>query len=102
MNRTGLRKNSYTPRERAASQSIEPIRLLRKPYLKGAFWIDPKDFSFNPYKTVEYALAQDIQKIREINDAWLDCGALADTSADKVMQRVYQLMNEKIKTFKKA
>ncbi len=75
---------------------------VKKTYLKGAFWIDPKDFSFNPCKTVEYALAQDIQKVREINDAWLDCGTLADTAADKVMQRVYQLMNEKIKTFKKA
>jgi hypothetical protein len=77
-----------------------PHPTVEKKRLKGAYWVDPKDFSFNPRRTIEHALAQDIHRIRGINDAWLDSGILADTAEDKVMRRVYELMAEKISTFK--
>ncbi|HTR40448.1 MAG TPA: glycosyltransferase family 10, partial [Pseudomonadales bacterium] len=65
-------------------------------FLKGACWVDPKDFSFDARKTIEYALAQDINKFRSLNDSWLDSGILDNTTQDRVSERVCDLMVGKI------
>ena len=69
---------------------------VRETFLKDAVWIDPKDFAFNPRRTIEYALAQDIHRIRSINDAWLDSGILENTRQDRVNEKVLSLMVENI------
>ena len=74
---------------------------VEQTYLKGACWVDPKNFGFNPRKTIEQALAQDIHRIRSINDAWLDSGILEATHQDQVNEKVLNLMVEKINLFQR-
>lgn len=65
-------------------------------FLKGARWVDPKDFSFDPRRTIKNALSQDIDGFRRANNAWLASKILLNTTQDRVMGRAFELMAHKI------
>jgi len=69
---------------------------VRETFLKGAFWVDPADFKYNIKKTIKHALSLDINKIRAINDAWLESPILQLTLQKTVDETVLDLMTDKI------
>jgi len=67
-------------------------------FLKNAKWIDPKWFGYSAKRTIKYALSQDINDYRRINDKWLESGILADTDDSKLMERLHPLVKKKLQT----
>ena len=65
-------------------------------FLRGAKWVDPSDFDFNPRRTIEHALSQNIDEFRAANDAWLDSVILTETTQERVLNKTFQIMAEKI------
>ncbi|WP_425499946.1 glycosyltransferase family 10 domain-containing protein [Fontisphaera persica] len=62
-----------------------PHSSVRNIFLKGARWVDPKDFNYSPKKTIAFALRQDINEYRKYNDAWLRSGMLDKLDHAKVI-----------------
>jgi len=62
--------------------------------LRGAAWVDPNDFGYDPDKTFAAALALDAASIREQNAQWLSGGAIACTHHFAVFTRIGQILGE--------
>ena len=45
---------------------------VKNSLLSGARWIDPAEFAFSSRRTIEFALNQDQDEFRSINDTWLN------------------------------
>jgi Glycosyltransferase family 10 (fucosyltransferase) C-term len=71
---------------------------VRKRFLTDAKWVDPVDFGFSPQRTIAYALAQDQNLYRRVNDVWLASGVLADTDDQKVFPMLHKIMKAKLET----
>lgn len=65
--------------------------------LSGARWVDPAEFGFSSRCTIDFALDQDQEKIRSINDVWLESGILADTDDLKVFGKLHQIVSAKLR-----
>jgi hypothetical protein len=71
---------------------------LRGRLLRNAKWVDPDDFRFSARRTIEYALVQDQNSYRSINDAWLTSGVLTDTDDQKVLPKLHKIIKGKLET----
>ena len=69
---------------------------VRERFLMDARWVDPADFDFSPRRTVDHALAQDIESFRQVNDRWLDSGVLDETTTAGFWNRICAIMREKL------
>ena len=69
---------------------------VKETFLKGAIWVDPSDFNFNPLATIEFALKQNIEHYRNINDAWLDSEILSPTTISSFYERAYKIIEYKL------
>lgn len=69
---------------------------VKKQFLGGAKWVDPADFGFSPTRTVAFALSQDQNEFRRVNDAWLASGALKGTDDRDIFPRLYRIIGEKL------
>ena len=65
---------------------------VRQGPLRGAAWVDPADFGFDPDATLEFALKQDIERYWDTNEAWLKSDAAVSTSFDKVYERIGRIL----------
>lgn len=69
---------------------------VREHFLSGACWIDPADHDFNPRRTLEYALKQNLEEFRRINDNWLSSGILEQTTPEHFWHKIAGIMRDKI------
>ena len=70
---------------------------VKNSLLSGARWVDPAEFGFSSRRTIEFALDQDQEKFRSINDIWLESGILADTDDLKVFGKLHEIVSAKLK-----
>jgi hypothetical protein len=70
---------------------------VKNSLLSGARWVDPAEFGFSSRRTIEFALDQDHEKIRSVNDTWLGSGILADTDDLKVFGKLHQIVSAKLR-----
>ena len=71
---------------------------VKERFLRHAKWIDPADFAFSPRRTIEYALQQDQAVFRQINDAWLESGILAETDNQRLFSYLHPIIKSKIES----
>jgi hypothetical protein len=64
--------------------------------LKGAIWVDPKDFGFDPSRTIDHALQQDVSKYQKTNAAWLFSDRIANTTRKAIFDRIATIFAQKI------
>jgi hypothetical protein len=74
---------------------------VKETFLKGAIWIDPSDFNFDPLKTIEFALEQNIHHYRSINDEWLDSDILKSTTVKSFYAKACQIIERKLFSYQK-
>jgi hypothetical protein len=70
--------------------------------LKGAMWVDPKDFGFDPSRTIDYALQQDVSKYQKTNAAWLLSDRIANATRKAIFDRIATILAQKISSFRDA
>ena len=63
--------------------------------LKGARWVDPADFRFDPAETLAFALAQDVNEYRLANGAWLDSPVARATFQPAVFARIGGILKDR-------
>lgn len=68
-------------------------------FLKGAMWINPQDFNFDPIKTIEHALSQDIQTLTKANDTWLNSGILNKMTHAGFWEQICSIMKHKFQQY---
>lgn len=56
--------------------------------LQGALWVDPKDFGFDPSRTIDYALEQDVSVYQKANAAWLFSDRIANATRKAILDRI--------------
>jgi hypothetical protein len=61
---------------------------VRRTYLKGARWIDPEDYGFDPSATLEAALRCDAEAVRRQNWAWVQSEEVKSTEGFRVWSRI--------------
>lgn len=62
---------------------------VRDGILKGASWVDPVAFKFDPELTIEFALDQNIEDYREKNWNWLKKDSVIETTEDQLWEKIY-------------
>jgi hypothetical protein len=72
---------------------------VKETFLKGAIWVDPSDFNFEPRATIKFALEQDIHHYRRINDEWLDSDILSTTTIHSFYEKICQIMERKLLSY---
>lgn len=71
---------------------------VKRSFLEGALWVDPKDFGYNPKRTIEFAVNQDITAYQQANYRWLQTStALQTTSYASTTAKIFRLMADKIR-----
>jgi hypothetical protein len=68
---------------------------VRDGILRGAAWVDPATFDFDVDRTIEYALAQDVEDYRRVNAAWLASDAVRSTTAAGVFARIGEILERR-------
>jgi len=57
---------------------------VRDTVLRGATWVDPGDFDFDPKRTIAHALSLDREEVAAQNFAWFQTDAVRATHAERV------------------
>lgn len=66
--------------------------------LRGARWIDPRDYDYNVDATIDKALSTEIKEVQSENQRWLQSEAVKQTSFDGVWTSIGQIFQHKIKS----
>lgn len=61
---------------------------VRDGVLRGAVWVDPADFAFDPHATIAYALSLERGQVARRNGSWLQTGTVRETSHEAVWSRI--------------
>ncbi|MEX0330167.1 MAG: glycosyltransferase family 10 [Puniceicoccaceae bacterium] len=69
---------------------------VRNTFLQGAKWVDPKDFNFSANKTIRYALRQDQEEYREVNDHWLKSNVQTRTDDRYVLDKLHAILESRL------
>jgi hypothetical protein len=69
---------------------------VRDTFLKGARWIDPADFGYDPLATLAAARHCDTGEVRERNFEWLQSEAVKATQGERVWSRIADYFVERI------
>lgn len=62
--------------------------------LRGATWVDPADFDFEPGPTLRHALDLSREDVAARNDAWLASDEVLATRLDRVLSRIADALRE--------
>ena len=65
---------------------------VRQGVLSGALWVDPADFEYDADATIEFALKEDWEKYRSVNDEWLKSEGVQTTHVLRVFERIGQIL----------
>ncbi len=68
---------------------------VRERFLKGAFWIDPKDYNFNIDRTIRAALECDHEAVRSQNYSWLKSSQLDPTEGFAIWTQIAEILLER-------
>jgi hypothetical protein len=69
---------------------------VRDTFLKGARWIDPADFGYDPSATLAAARRCDFAEVQERNRKWLQSDAVKATQGERVWSRIADHFVERI------
>lgn len=67
---------------------------IAESFLRGASWVDPKDYDNCPDRTLEAALSQDLEHVQEQNSRWLLTNqAFQSTSYTAIFTRIAEILS---------
>jgi len=61
---------------------------VRDGILKGALWIDPADYGFDPERTLSAALSAPLDQYQDANSKWFLNKAVAETGMNRIWERL--------------
>ena len=93
----------FTEKFLAAAQSgcvpvYQAHDTVRQSFLKGAKWVDPADFKFDPARTLKAALSEPIESYWEANAEWLKNPIVTSTEREHVLRHLATLLCRRIRS----